>query len=71
MNKKSFTFELTDNEGKHILKANRDCVWKCKDCKTEVEVTEESIINIRDKKLLKCPKCGCDCKLHYWLDCQD
>lgn len=69
---KSFTFELTDDEGMHILQSDRDCIWKCKYCKKEVEVTEDSVKGLDEKmNLPKCPDCGNYMKLHYWLDCQD
>lgn len=71
MENKSFTFELTDNDGKHILQSDKDCVWKCKECKNEVDVTKESLMGLRNNISPKCPKCGRDMKFHYWLDCQD
>ncbi len=65
-----FTFEITDDEGKHVLQSDRDCTWKCKSCKKEKPVGQEELIKLKDKILPTCPDCGNDMKLHYWLDCQ-
>lgn len=68
MANKSFTFELTDDEGKHTLQSDKNCVWKCKTCGEEIKATKKSVIDIKDKKVPKCPNCGHDMNLHYWLD---
>lgn len=67
----SFAFKITDKEGIHTLQSDRDCVWKCHECNSEVKVSKESIVHYGEGRPQSCPICEKPMKLHYWLDCQD
>lgn len=63
--------EVKDEEGVHILVADKDCVWRCTSCGKEIKVAQKHVDSSNNLLSPDCPKCESKMQFRYWLDCQD
>lgn len=62
-----FRIKVKDKLGTHLLRSDRDCCFKCKNCGKELKVIGVDKIT-NTIKVPRCPDCGGKMTFQYWLD---